>query len=194
MVYSLLFSLPGTPVLYYGEELGMGENLEAGSRKAVRTPMQWTDGVNGGFSNAPARKLPSPLVTGGFSPEHVNASEQRHDPDSMLHFMRRLIERYRSSSEMGWGSYQVVEQSARSVLAHELAGAEGRMIALHNFGSDPATVEFVVRDAGSDDVLVDLLVDGQEVQLAADGSATIAMDGYGYRWLRVIRPAGKRLG
>ena len=194
MVYSLLFSLPGTPVLFYGEELGMGENLEAGSRKAVRTPMQWTDGTNGGFSNAKPAKLPSPMVSGGFSPEHVNASEQRHDPDSMLHFMRRLIERYRASAEMGWGTFTVVKQSSKSVLAHELSGAEGRMIALHNFCPDSVSVGFTVADAGSDDVLVDLLVDNQVVQLSADGGATISMDGYGYRWLRVIRPSGKRLG
>ena len=194
MVYSLLFSLPGTPVLFYGEELGMGENLDAGTRSAVRTPMQWTSGTNGGFSNAPTRKLPSPLVGDGYSPDHVNASDQRHDPDSMLHFVRRLVERYRSSPEMGWGTFEVVKQDAPGVLAHVLSGAEGRMVAVHNFSGDPATVTFRLSDVEADDVLVDLLVDGQVLSLESDGSATIAMDGYGYRWLRVIRPSGKRLG
>ncbi|MCU1514026.1 MAG: treS, partial [Microbacteriaceae bacterium] len=178
----------------FGEELGMGENPAAGDRKAVRTPMQWTSGVNGGFSNAAAKKLPSPVVIGGFSPEHVNVSDQRHDPDSMLHFMRRLVERYRSSPEMGWGQFEVVKHEAKSVLVHSLEGVEGRMVALHNFSGEGTTVTFRLRDVTTDEVLVDLLVDGQSIVISDDGSATIALDGYGYRWLRLIHPAGKRLG
>jgi glycosidase len=104
MVYSLLFSLPGTPVLFYGEEIGMGEYLEAGDRQAVRTPMQWNAHANAGFSNARPSRLPSPIVSGGFSPEHVNVADQRHDDGSLLHFIRRLIERYRASAEIGWGT------------------------------------------------------------------------------------------
>ncbi len=103
MAYSLMFSLPGTPVLFYGEELGMGEHLETGDRTAVRTTMQWSRGKNGGFSNAAPGKLAAPVVGDGYGPDHVNASDQRHDEDSMLHFMRVLIERYRASAEMGWG-------------------------------------------------------------------------------------------
>ncbi|MEO8261445.1 MAG: alpha-amylase family protein [Pseudolysinimonas sp.] len=194
MVYSLMFSLPGTPVLFYGEELGMGEDLAVGSRLAVRTPMQWTKGPNGGFSDAPARRMVRKVVTDGYGPEHVNASDQRHDSESLLHFMRRLIERYRASAEMGWGQFELLTQSASTVLAHTLAGAEGRMIALHNFGDAAAVVEFAVPDADETSHLVDLLVDGRNVELDATGRATVPMDGYGYRWFRVIGPQGKRLG
>ena len=194
MVYSLMFSLPGTPVLFYGEEIGMGERLDIGDRTSVRTPMQWTDGMNGGFSNAAPRKLPLPLVDDGFGPEHVNASDQRHDPDSMLHFMRRLIERYRASAEMGWGQFDLIEHDVPEVLVHSLAGAEGHMIALHNFSGKPASVAFEVPNVSDDDVLVDLLVDNQILELGARGATTIQLDGYGYRWYRVIRPSGKRLG
>jgi trehalose synthase len=87
MVYSLLFSLPGTPVLFYGEEIGMGEDLDAEGRLAVRTPMQWTSGRNGGFSTAAPGRLPGPVVSGGFAPEFVNVQDQRHDPESLLSFM-----------------------------------------------------------------------------------------------------------
>ena len=73
LVYSLMFSLPGTPTLFYGEEIGMGENLDVEGRLAVRTPMQWDDGPNGGFSTAPRRRLTRPQPTGLFGPEHVNA-------------------------------------------------------------------------------------------------------------------------
>jgi trehalose synthase len=194
MVYSLLFSLPGTPVLFYGEELGMGEDLAVGSRLAVRTPMQWTSRTNGGFSEAPARKLVRKLVGDGYGPHHVNASDQSHDPESLLHFMRTLIERYRASPEMGWGQFELLAQGAPSVLAHSLAGAEGRMVALHNFGDAGAVVDFAVPGATSDHYLVDLLVDGRNVELDVKGAASISMDGYGYRWFRVMGPEGKRLG
>jgi trehalose synthase len=194
MAYSLMFSLPGTPVLFYGEELGMGERLDIGDRTSVRTPMQWTGGRNGGFSNAKPSRLPSPIVDDGYSPEHVNASDQRHDPDSLLHFMRRLIERYRSSPEMGWGAFHLLEHDAPGVLAHTLVGAEGCMIALHNFSANPASVRVTVPELSPDDVLVDLLVDSQSVELDDDGTATFQLDGYGYRWYRVLPREGKRLG
>jgi glycosidase len=191
MVYSLMFSLPGTPVLFYGEELGMGENLAAGSRLAVRTPMQWTDGPSGGFttSDKPVREV----VTGGYSPEHVNASEQRHDPDSLLAFMRTLVTRYRASAEMGWGEFSVLKHDQPAVLAHSLVGVEGHMIALHNFSGEPATVTFPVAGGTPEHQVVDLLVDGVVLRVE-NGSVTLAMDGYGYRWFRVIGPGDKRLG
>ena len=91
MVYSLLFSLPGTPVLFYGEEIGMGENLAVEGRYAVRTPMQWTTDPNGGFSTADPDELATPVVEGEFGPEHVNVAAQRRDPDSLLNWMKLLI-------------------------------------------------------------------------------------------------------
>ena len=80
MAYSLLFSLPGTPTLYYGEEIGMGEDLEAEGRMAVRTPMQWTPGRNGGFSTAPRARLVQRPVPDGFGPEHVNVPTRSATP------------------------------------------------------------------------------------------------------------------
>src|SRR3954471_10784316 len=94
MVYSLLFSLPGTPVLFYGEEIGMGENLEAEGRMAVRTPMQWSPERGAGFT--PDREwIVRPLVSGRFGPERVNVTAQRRDPHSLLNWFERLIRRRR---------------------------------------------------------------------------------------------------
>src|SRR3712207_4473874 len=106
MVYSLMFSLPGTPVLFYGEEIGMGENLAVEGRMAVRTAMQWTDGENGGFSTAAPEELAVPVVDGGFGPTHVNVQAQRRDPDSLLGFITHLVLRYRECPELGWGSFE----------------------------------------------------------------------------------------
>jgi trehalose synthase len=192
MVYSLLFSLPGTPVLFYGEEIGMGENLDVGGREAVRTPMQWSSGPNGGFSRASARRLVAPLVEGGFSPEHVNVADQRHDPDSMLAFVRTLIAQYRNSTEIGWGDVRVLDQPHTAVLAHEVTGAQGQMIALHNFGPERLTVPITVPDGEASTRLVDLLQAG-ETGVTEAGQAEVVLDGYGYRWLRVVHEDSRRL-
>jgi glycosidase len=192
MVYSLMFSLPGTPVLFYGEEIGMGENLDYGGRQSVRTPMQWSAGKNGGFSDAQPSRLAAPVVTGGFAPEHINAGQQRHDPDSLLRFIRILIERYRASAEIGWGNFAVLDQPNNSVLAHTVSGDEGTMVALHNLSAEPAIVPLTLEGVTDEDELIDLLDDGT-VRTSPTGKITVTLEGYGYRWLRVHTPKGNRL-
>jgi len=192
MVYSLLFSLPGTPVLFYGEEIGMGENLEQTSRSAVRTAMQWTDGKNGGFSTAEPEDLAAPVVTGGFSPDHVNVAAQRNDPDSLLNFIRLLTTRYRACPELGWGRFEIVQQPHSQVLAHRLTWDDASLVGLHNLGPDAVSVPFTLADTDSDCELVDLLQTGT-TRPGKKGEAEMQVDGYGYRWLRVTRPGDRRL-
>jgi trehalose synthase len=192
MVYSLMFSLPGTPVLFYGEEIGMGENLAAEGRSAVRTPMQWSTERNGGFSTARPSRLPGPVVEGGFAPEFVNVADQRHDPDSLLAFMKLLVLRRRESPEIGWGAFELLDQPHPSVLAHSVAWEDARIVAVHNLSAEPATVPLQLDGADASVRLVDLLVDGS-VALDDRGRAEVALDGYGHRWLRVVRPGDRRL-
>jgi trehalose synthase len=192
MVYSLLFSLPGTPVLFYGEEIGMGEDLDAEGRLAVRTPMQWTSGRNGGFSDAPARRLPGPVVTGGFAPAFVNVADQRHDPDSLLAFMTLLVRRYRESPELGWGELTILDQPHASVLAHACVWDDGTMVAVHNLAAEPRAVPLTLEGCDSSHRLVDLLRDGS-TPISDEGQVELALDGYGYRWLRVVAEGSRRL-
>ncbi|CAB4903887.1 MAG: trehalose synthase [Actinobacteria bacterium] len=192
MVYSLLFSLPGTPTLFYGEEIGMGEQLSVGSRLAVRTPMQWTSGTNGGFSRAKAAKLPGPVVTGGYAPEFVNVADQRKDPDSLLSFFRLLISRRKECPELGWGSFEVLEQPHAAVLAHLCSWDDGALVALHNLGPEPVVVPVDLDGCGAEHLLADLLVEGTTA-VDAQGRAELALEGYGYRWLRVVAPGTRRL-
>jgi trehalose synthase len=192
MVYSLLFSLPGTPVLFYGEEIGMGENPEIDGRGSVRTPMQWDASPTGGFSAARPSRLVSKPPKDGYAPEHVNVVAQRDDENSLLQHLRRLIARYRASAEIGWGAFEVLEQPERAVLAHSLRTDLGRFVALHNFAERAVTVEVALADEPEGAALVDLL--GPE-RIALDGGrATLELDAYGYRWFRVSRPADGRLG
>jgi trehalose synthase len=192
MVYSLLFSLPGTPVLFYGEEIGMGENLEVKGRLAVRTPMQWSSDVNGGFSTADPSRLPTAVVEGGFGPEFVNVEEQRRDADSLLSFMTRLVRRYRECPELGWGEFAVLEQPHVQVLAHSLSWGDAAMVALHNLAAEPVTVPLSLPDLPVSTRLVDLLGDGTH-EVGDDGALTVALEAYGFRWLRVVRPGDRRL-
>jgi glycosidase len=192
MVYSLLFSLPGTPVLFYGEEIGMGEDLDAEGRLAVRTPMQWTSGRNGGFSPASPGRLPGPVVSGGFAPEFVNVAAQRNDPDSLLSFMKLLIRRYRESPELGWGSFTVLDQPCPEVLAHLSTWDDGSLVALHNLCAEPRTVPLTLEGCDSSHRLVDLLQSG-ETGISDKGTVEIPLEGYGYRWLRVVAEDSRRL-
>ncbi|MCU1545114.1 MAG: trehalose synthase, partial [Homoserinimonas sp.] len=192
MVYSLLFSMPGTPVLFYGEELGMGENLNAGGRLSVRTPMQWSDAKNGGFSTARRSSLPNPVVDGGFGPAYINANAQRRDPESLLHFVQKLVSRYRASAEIGWGELSLLSQPHNAVLAHRVTGPIGSMIALHNFSSEPLAVPLIIEGADDDTRLVDLLHD-EVTRTSATGAVELNLEGYGYRWLRVLDPGSQRL-
>ncbi|MGI8535849.1 MAG: alpha-amylase family protein [Mycobacteriales bacterium] len=192
MVYSLLFSLPGTPVLFYGEEIGMGENLAVPGRLAVRTPTQWSAGKNGGFSTAAPSRLRTPLVEGGFGPEHVNVSAQRRDPDSLLSFMTLLVRRYRECPELGWGAFAVLDQPHPQVLAHTVTWDDACLMALHNLSADPVTVPLVLAEPEPGTRLVDLLCDGAH-DLGEGGSVEIPLPAYGFRWLRVVRPGDRRL-
>ena len=193
MVYSLMFSLPGTPVLFYGEEIGMGEDLAVGDRTAVRTPMQWTAQANGGFSRAPKRKLAANRWSGGFGPEHVNASDQRHDPDSLLQVHAAAHPALPGLARDGLGRVRDHPAAATSVLVHGLSDNEGRMVALHNFRGEPATVTFPSRHC-------ELAMCSSTCSSTTGcwsrmtpGRITVQLDGYGFRWLRVLTPEGKRL-
>jgi trehalose synthase len=190
MVYSLLFSLPGTPVLFYGEEIGMGENLAAEGRHAVRTPMQWSADVNGGFSMADPSQLPAPIAEGDYSPEHVNVAAQRRDPDSLLNWIKLLIQRYRECPELSWGKYTILEHESKSVFAHRSDYESGTVIAVHNFADEPGRVTLAVAGAGVGVKAVDLL-GGSTEYLREDGVLELDVAPYGSRWLRIIRPGDR---
>ena len=192
MVYSLLFSLPGTPVLFYGEEIGMGENRGVEGRQAVRTPMQWSADRNGGFSSAPPSRLVAPPPADGYAPQHVNVQAQLTDDDSLLQFIQRLAVRYRASPEIGWGAFQVLEQEQPAVLAHSISADVGCFVALHNFSDVPVTTAIRLADDPDAVELSDLL-GPERIPLDERKGVTIELPAYGYRWLRVVRPGDGRI-
>ncbi|HZA85853.1 MAG TPA: hypothetical protein VE466_03165, partial [Acidimicrobiales bacterium] len=186
MAYSLLFSLPGTPVLFYGEEIGMGENLAAEGRAAVRTPMQWSDEAGGGFSTADPSTFPTPMPEGEYGPWAVNVAAQRRDPDSLLNWFERLIRRRRETPELGLGVCSVVGNDVPSVLSHRCDRDGSTVFAVHNFSPEPCRFELPLE--GMDDaVAVDDLLDSQQDTPLNRATVPVSLQGYGCRWFRVRR-------
>ncbi|KAA9084103.1 alpha-amylase family protein [Microbacterium radiodurans] len=190
MVYSLMFSLPGTPVLLYGEEIGLGENLDIPERDAVRVPMQWQ--ADGGFSTAPASQHPLPAPDGPYAPAHVNVEDQVMDPDALFPFIRDLARTYRQSPEIGWGDLEILDVTAPSVLAHGARTDQNRFVALHSFAAEPVQFTLSVGDEPAGTELL-CLASGERWQPGADGRVEMELDGYGTRRMRVCRPGDGRL-
>ena len=184
MAYSLLFSLPGTPVLFYGEEIGMGENLDVPGRVSVRTPMQWTDGSNGGFSTARPSRLRRPVVEGQFGPLAVNVAAQRRDPESLLNWMERVIRRRRETPELGWGTWTVLDAGDDAVLAHQCDWEDRAVVCVHNLSDEPRTVRVPIAAAKAG-VLTDLLDAHSGTTQIERGAVDLKLEAYAYRWYRV---------
>jgi maltose alpha-D-glucosyltransferase/alpha-amylase len=177
LAFALLLALPGTPVLFYGDEIGMGDDLRLQERDAVRTPMQWSSARNGGFSTAPRAALVLPVISrGAFGYRKVNVADQHRDPGSLLAFVRRAFRVRRELRELTGGEWEAVRVSEPSVLALRYRAGGSLLLAFHNLGRSP------VRAHGLDtDGLVDELAN-RDYPLAKRSG--LELDGYGFRWLR----------
>ena len=113
LVYSLMMSLPGTPTLFYGEEIGMGENLDLDGRMAVRTPMQWHPGKVGGFSTADPEQLCRPFPAAPYGPDQVNVVEPTPRPGFAVLLPAGTIRCYRECPELGWGTLAILDHDQR---------------------------------------------------------------------------------
>ena len=185
MALSLMFTLPGTPVLRYGQEIGMGEDLSLSERQAVRTPMQWSDERNGGFSTAPPKQLARPAIRDGdYGYEKVNVEAQRSSPGSLLNWVERAIRARKECLEFGRGRPRVLEAEHDAVFAHACTSDDGAVIAVHNLLDEP--VEVAVDTSGLEgEHLVDVLQGGEKLPL--EPRTRLSLDRYGLRWLRVER-------
>jgi maltose alpha-D-glucosyltransferase/alpha-amylase len=181
LAYSLLFSLPGTPVIRYGDELGMGDDLKLVERNAARTPMQWTDEPNAGFSRAKKLVLPT-IERGAYGYERVNAAVQRHDTQSLLNWTERMIRMRKEVPEFGWGDFSVVDTGDPGVLALRYTWRDNDVLAVHNFRD--TAVEIRLHLAGEcGHKLVSLF--SQDTLENKSGWHHIVLDPYGYAWYRM---------
>jgi maltose alpha-D-glucosyltransferase / alpha-amylase len=187
LAYALQFSLPGTPALRYGEEIGMGEDLSLDGREAVRTPMHWDGTPNAGFSTATPDALFRPIaMTGRFGAKNVNVRAQQGDTNSLLRWFEHLIHTLRNAPEIGTGTCKVVDAPLpRSVLAHRFESPAGSILLLHNLADTKVTID-IGPLPGMDGTPYDLFVDGPYT--APTNKLTgLELNGWGYRWIRLSR-------
>jgi maltose alpha-D-glucosyltransferase/alpha-amylase len=184
LVHSLMLTLPGTPVLRYGDEIGMGDDLSLRERQSVRTPMQWSADKNGGFSKAPREALILPVISEGeFGYRKVNAEAQRRDPQSLLNWVERATRRRKETPEFGLGSCTWIDTGDPAVLAHRCEHQGLAVCAVHNLSGRSVEVELPLADGAS--CVTDVLGDRSEV--LAGTHLQLKLEPYGYRWVRVDR-------
>ncbi len=183
LAYSLMCTLPGTPVIRYGDEIGMGDNLALPERNCARTPMQWSTEPQAGFTES--SKPCSPLINDGpYGFEHVNVAKQRRDPGSMLNWMERIIRMRKEVPEVGWGNFSVIATRDPAVLIVRYDWRNNSVVFVHNLDEKPREISFATGlpgDAGN--ALVNLLSEDHS-QANKRGQHTLVIEGYGYRWYR----------
>jgi maltose alpha-D-glucosyltransferase / alpha-amylase len=171
---SLLFTLPGSPIIYYGDEIGMGDNLDLPDRNGVRTPMQWDNSPNAGFTSG---KTTSEFVKGELSYEYVNVASQMSDPDSLFNSMRRMIAVRRKHDAFGSSSMEWVETGNSAVAVYIREYEDDTMLILNNLSSSVQTLKLPIQYQKS---YIDLFAGDSHVF-----NEELTLQPYAYLWLQM---------
>jgi maltose alpha-D-glucosyltransferase / alpha-amylase len=188
LAHALLFSLPGSPFLYYGDEIGMGDNIWLPDRDGVRTPMQWTPDRNGGFSLAEPGRLPLPI---NIDPLHgyqaTNVETQQRNPSSLLHWTRRMINLRKHSAAFGLGRYADLGGSNPRVLAYVREHRDEVVVCINNLSGHAQATQLDL-SAWAGRVPVEL-AGGQSFPRIGKRPYLITLGPYGFYWLRLPKRA-----
>jgi len=178
----MLFTLPGSPIIYYGDEIGMGDNIWLEDRDGLRTPMQWSDDKNAGFSTAHPSRLYSPVIDDEvFGYQKVNVQAQRNTPFSLFHTMRKMISARKKHKSFGRGDCQFLHPDSTAVLAYIRQHEDETILVVINLSSSPQSValELALFSGSSPrDIL-----SGASFPLVGDKPYVLALDPYQYLWL-----------
>jgi len=177
-----MMTLPGTPVIRYGDEIGMGEDLSLAERDSVRTPMQWSQGKNGGFSTSADPILP-PIATGPYAFSRVNVAQQRSDDGSLLNWMERIIRMRKELPEIGWGEYRVLDAPA-GLLALRYDWQQHVSVFVHNLTDLRQEVVIDLGDRADWTQGMTCVLTDENHGLFDGTKLTVILQPYGYRWLR----------
>jgi maltose alpha-D-glucosyltransferase / alpha-amylase len=184
LMNSLLFSMPGTPVIYYGDEIGMGDNVYLGDRDGVRTPMQWSSDRNGGFSRCDPGRLSLPAIMDplyGF--EAINVEAQERSPFSLLHWMKRMIALRRQHEVFGRGSIQFISTANRKVLTYVRQYQNDRVLCVANLARTVQPVEIPLAEYAG---LTPVEMLGQaEFPRIGDQPYFLTLAPYGFYWFQL---------
>jgi maltose alpha-D-glucosyltransferase/alpha-amylase len=185
LAYALQCSLPGTPVLRYGEEIGMGEDLSLPQRQAIRTPMQWSNEPNGGFSTAPRKRLIRPVVSDGpFGYETCNVDAQRDDDNSLLAWFERLFRALRECRECATAPWELLDTGDDRVLGLRYQHEGQAMVTLTNLADEAITIDLLPSIEKAPRRVVEVFAN-RHYATEPTGVDAVELDGWGYRWLRL---------
>ena len=188
---ALLFTLPGSPILYYGDELGMGDNIYLGDRNGVRTPMQWTGDRNAGFSRADTARLFLPLIVDPvYGYQSINMEAQLRTPTSLLKWMKRIIAVRKKTRVFGRGTLRFLRPSNESVLAHVRSYEGETVLAVHNLSSAAQPIELDLR-AWAGHTPIEMLGESRFPTIGTQ-PYVITLGPYGYYWFRLQPPLSDR--
>jgi maltose alpha-D-glucosyltransferase/alpha-amylase len=178
LAYSVLLSLPSTPVLRYGDEIGMGDDLGLQERLSVRTPMQWNDDANAGFTKS--RHPVRPVISSGeYAYESVNVEDLRQEPNSLLNWTRNMISLRKNCPEIAFGEWEIVGNGTENVLAMLYTWQNRKLLVVHNFSDSDQTATFDKKVLTGQPLKSKI----DETLLEADDSGyTIPLRGYDYKW------------
>jgi maltose alpha-D-glucosyltransferase/alpha-amylase len=184
LAYSLLFTLPGSPVIYYGDEIGMGDNIWLEDRNGVRTPMQWDLGMNAGFSTAPAEILYAPLIDEvEFSYRRLNVRMQEKDPNSLLNWIRQQLQLRKKYPVFGRGNLQILSNNNTSVLAYLRQDDDQTLLIINNLSSETSQIHLNLKQFKNKKV-IDLFSDDATPIIASQDNS-FEIPGYGFRWYKL---------
>jgi maltose alpha-D-glucosyltransferase/alpha-amylase len=189
LLNSLVFTLPGSPIVYYGDEIGMGDNIHLGDRNGVRTPMQWTADRNGGFSKADSASLYLPVIGDSvFGYQSVSVEAQQQTPHSLLHWMRRLIAIRKRYQAFGRGTIEFLRPRNEKVLAYLRRYGETVLLLVHNLAASAQAVELdLAQFSGA--TPIELFGDSRFPQVGKQ-PYMLSLAPYGYYWFMLDRPSG----
>jgi maltose alpha-D-glucosyltransferase/alpha-amylase len=184
LAYSLLMTLPGTPIIRYGDEIGMGDDLRLPERNCARTPMQWSAEPHGGFTLSDKPVLPV-ISEGPYGFEQVNVAQQRRDPNSMLNWTERIMRMRKEVPEIGWGDFSVLTSGSPEVLILRYDWRNNAVLFVHNLAAEPQQTCLQLKAGATEKQdLINLLAENHSY--ADDtGKHVILLEPYGYRWYRV---------
>jgi maltose alpha-D-glucosyltransferase/alpha-amylase len=184
LAYSLMLTLPGTPVFRYGDEIAMGDDLSLPERECARTPMQWSNEPHGGFTKSDTPVSPV-IANGPYGYRHLNVAIQRRDPNSFLNWLERMIRMRKEVPEIAWGDYEVLDHDDIAVLILRYQWRRNYVMFLHNMDGEAREVRFKASDEeGVEQRLINLLSEDHS-EADADGVHAILLEPFGYRWFRI---------
>ncbi|MGV8841296.1 MAG: putative maltokinase, partial [Bauldia sp.] len=192
LLNSLVLSMPGTPILYYGDEIGMGDNIYLGDRDGVRTPMQWSPDRSGGFSKADPARLFLPAIQDpiyGF--DSVNVEAQQRTPSSLLSWERRMLAIRRNLKVFGRGTLRFLLPSNRKVLAYIRELGDERVLCVANVSRAPQAVELDLSEFRG--MVPTEMTGGEMFPVVGDGSYQLTLSAYGFYWFSLTPAASKAM-